>query len=192
MSGAASVVLATARALIGTAFRLHGRDPAHGLDCVGLVCVAFAAAGVRIVAPSGYRLASGRLDQFEAAASGAGLCVVAEAKAGDAVLCRVDARQWHLGIASGDGLIHADAGLGRVVERPGAMPWPVARCWRMELGGEVDGDAGADGGGRRDRGTGRRDAGRGDRATGGCRDLCAQGPRGTTADRSVGADVELR
>lgn len=134
MSAAGGVVLAAARALVGTKFRLHGRDPAHGLDCVGLVCVAFAAAGVRIAAPSGYRLASGRIEQFEAAASNAGLSVVAEPRAGDAVLCRVDARQWHLGIASGGGLIHADAGLGRVVERPGVMPWTVMRCWRLEGG----------------------------------------------------------
>lgn len=131
MRGAGCAVLAAARALVGTPFRLHGRDPAHGVDCVGLICVSFAAAGVRVEAPRGYRLASGRLDQFEAAALAAGVKAAMSVLAGDAVLCRIDARQWHLGIASENGLIHADAGLGRVVERPGAIPWPVVRCWRI-------------------------------------------------------------
>lgn len=132
MTGPGRVVVTAARAMIGAPFRMHGRNPAHGVDCVGVICVAFAGAGVRIDAPTGYRLASGRFDQFERAALGAGLMVGAEVRTGDAVLCRIDARQWHLGIASGDGLIHADAGMGRVVERPGAIPWPVVRCWRIE------------------------------------------------------------
>ena len=33
-------VEATARALVGVRFRLHGRDAVHGLDCVGLVALA--------------------------------------------------------------------------------------------------------------------------------------------------------
>ncbi|MGB3625580.1 MAG: hypothetical protein WA989_07125, partial [Henriciella sp.] len=36
-----------ARALIGTPFRLHGRDPASGIDCVGLVHCALLAIGRR-------------------------------------------------------------------------------------------------------------------------------------------------
>lgn len=131
MTGAGGVVVAAARALIGTPFRLHGRDPAYGVDCVGLICVALGGAGVRIDGPSGYRLASGTIRQFEAAARAAKLEAATQAEAGDVLLCRIDCRQWHLGIASGDGLIHADAGLGRVVERPGAVPWPVVRCWRI-------------------------------------------------------------
>jgi len=31
---------------------------------------------------------------------------------------------------TGDALVHADLGLGRVVERPGAPPWPVLGGWR--------------------------------------------------------------
>jgi len=127
---ARAVVLATARAMLGTRFRLHGREPAFGLDCVGLVCVAFAGAGIVISAPTGYRLTSGRRSDFDQAAQAAGLVGVTHAGLGDAMLCRIDARQWHLGIRSDVGLIHADAGLGRVVERPGAMPWPVMACWR--------------------------------------------------------------
>ena len=44
--------------------------------------------------------------------------------------------QFHLSIAVGDGLVHADAGIGRVVLRPGAPPWPVLARWRV-TGGEA-------------------------------------------------------
>lgn len=126
---ARAVVLAAARALLGTRFRLHGREPESGLDCVGLICVAFAHAGTVISAPSGYRLTSGRQGDFDHAAQAAGLVRAIDPEPGDAILCRIGARQWHLGIRSEIGLIHADAWLGRVVERPGAMPWPVISCW---------------------------------------------------------------
>ena len=42
-SGAA--IAAAARALVGVPFRLQGRDPVLGLDCVGLVGAAMRAAG---------------------------------------------------------------------------------------------------------------------------------------------------
>ena len=44
-SGAA--IAAAARALVGVPFRLQGRDPALGLDCVGLVGAAMRAAARR-------------------------------------------------------------------------------------------------------------------------------------------------
>jgi hypothetical protein len=31
------------------------------------------------------------------------------------------------------GFVHADAGLRRVVERLGAVPWPVVGCWRLKI-----------------------------------------------------------
>jgi hypothetical protein len=47
---------AAALNLIGTPFRLHGRDPARGLDCVGLVAEAMRRAGFHPVPPGGYGL----------------------------------------------------------------------------------------------------------------------------------------
>ena len=38
--------------------------------------------------------------------------------------------QLHLGVWTGEGLVHADAGLRRVVERPGVPPWRVLGMWR--------------------------------------------------------------
>lgn len=120
----AGEVVARARAVLDVPFRLHGRDGA-GLDCVGL-----AAHALRLDAPTGYPLRGGepavvraRLDAVLCRAEGPRV-------AGDLLLMRTGPGQLHLGIWTGAGLVHADAGLRRVVERPGAPPWQVLGCWR--------------------------------------------------------------
>jgi hypothetical protein len=50
--------------------------------------------------------------------------------AGDVVLMATGPGQLHFGVWTGEGLVHADAGLRRVVERPGVPPWPVLGMWR--------------------------------------------------------------
>jgi cell wall-associated NlpC family hydrolase len=120
-------VVARARGCLGARFRLHGRDPATGLDCVGLVAWAHR----RGDAPTGYRLRGGSREGYAAMLAAAGLRRVETILPGDVLLCASGPGQFHLGIASEAGLIHADAGLGRVVERPGEAPWPVVSCWRL-------------------------------------------------------------
>ena len=56
VNGRRAALARAARALVGARFRLHGRDPATGLDCVGLVAAALAAMGRRVPAPAGYAL----------------------------------------------------------------------------------------------------------------------------------------
>ena len=127
-------VIARARAAVGARFRLHGRDPADGLDCVGLAAWAL---GVRAL-PTGYGLRSGDHDATAMLIAGAGLRRVAApapgdlllVRAGDLLLCLAGPGQLHLAIWTGGGVIHADAMLGRVVERPGAVPWPILSNWR--------------------------------------------------------------
>ncbi|OAN64845.1 hypothetical protein [Sphingomonas sp. TDK1] len=125
MSGDA--VLAAARAAIGARFRLHGRDAAGGLDCVGLAALAVGRPAV-----DRYALRTDDLDWAAAALRAAGLVEVTDAAPGDVLLCRSGAGQLHLAIRSEDGIIHADAMARRVVERPGPVPWPVLSCWRAE------------------------------------------------------------
>lgn len=115
-----------ARAAIGARFRLHGRDPASGLDCVGLAAWALGRSDI----PSGYALRSGDAGRVRAAVAGMGLRAVEDRAAGDLLLLAAGPVQLHLAIDSGDGIIHADAMLRRVVERPGAIPWPVIARWR--------------------------------------------------------------
>jgi hypothetical protein len=51
---------------------------------------------------------------------------------GDLLLVRPGAGQLHLMIRTHAGAVHADAALRRVVERPGAAPWPLVGAWRWE------------------------------------------------------------
>jgi hypothetical protein len=61
---------------------------------------------------------------------GLGLAEVADQRAGDIAVHLAGPAQLHLGVATGEGLVHADIGLGRVVERPWPLPWPLVGLWR--------------------------------------------------------------
>lgn len=121
-------IVARARALVGVRFRPQGRDPAAGLDCIGL-----AAASLRVKAPAaGYALRGGSPAQLEEGLRAAGLRPVRAARAGDLLVLAAGAAQLHLAIWTGTGIVHADAGLRRIVERPGPPPWPLLRAWRLK------------------------------------------------------------
>lgn len=122
--------VAAARGVVGTRFRLHGREPETGLDCVGLAALALRAEGFRGQVPSGYALRSGDAAGAARAIAAAGLTAGETPRAGDLLLLRTGPGQLHFAIATGDGIVHADAMLRRVVERP-RMPWPVIGCWRV-------------------------------------------------------------
>ena len=116
-----------ARALIGTRFRLHGRDPASGLDCVGLIVCACPAI---TRPPEGYALRGGASAGFAAMFIANGMKErEGEPRVGDVLLLQPSAAQFHLGIWSGESLIHADGVLRRVVETPGALAWPLVSGW---------------------------------------------------------------
>ena len=119
-------IAARARALVGVPFRLHGRGT-DGLDCVGLAGLAY---GVPV--PTGYALRGGAMPRIATAAAGAGLRTVADARPGDLIAMATGPGQLHLAIGTADGFVHADAGLRRVVERPGRPPWPILARWRRE------------------------------------------------------------
>jgi cell wall-associated NlpC family hydrolase len=120
-----SGILALARELIGVPFRLHGRDPATGLDCIGVV--AFAVGGV--VVPTGYRMRQGTPEAIVAGLDAA-LVRVAVAQAGDVLLFEAGPAQFHLGVMTGRGFVHACALLRRVVETPGIPVWSMIGAWR--------------------------------------------------------------
>lgn len=120
-------VLAAAETLVGVRFRAQGRDPAWGLDCVGLVAVALERAGAVVRVPCDYALGCGVLPGFVLPDD---VVVCDGAAAGDVLLCRVSAAQLHLAVRARDGIIHADAQARRVVARSGAVPWAIERAWR--------------------------------------------------------------
>ncbi|MEA3388992.1 peptidoglycan endopeptidase [Sphingobium sp. CCH11-B1] len=122
MNGTA--VVAAARAMIGAPFRLHGRGR-EGIDCVGLAAVATGREG-----PCAYGLRSGDARRAEGWLRAAGLARVERGAPGDIALARPGPMQLHLMIWTGTGFVHAHAGLRRVVETPGASPWPLLGWWR--------------------------------------------------------------
>ena len=124
-------VAAAALGLVGTPFRLHGRDPVTGLDCVGLVAAALERAGRKAAAPAGYRMRNAEIGPLLRFAGAAGLVPASgPLQPGDILLVVTGPLQHHLLVAGRAGLfIHAHAGLGRVVAMPGPVPWPVVRRW---------------------------------------------------------------
>jgi cell wall-associated NlpC family hydrolase len=133
MSEPGAALAAAAESLIGVPFKLHGRDPRRGLDCVGFVAAALAVSGRTVRAPAGYRLRHCEIDGYLPLADAAGF-VAAEGptQPGDILLTRPAPAQFHLMMAAmGGAFLHAHAGLGRVVASPAPLRWPVERHWRL-------------------------------------------------------------
>lgn len=125
-------IAAEARGMIGAPFRLQGRDPALGLDCIGLALVALERAGHCVAAPDGYGLRMGEELRARAWLTAAGLCEVTDVAPGDLILVHSGPFQLHLMVATHEGgFVHAHAGLRKVVEMPGPPPWPVVGFWRV-------------------------------------------------------------
>lgn len=122
-----------AQSLVGCPFRLHGRDPATGLDCVGLVAAALAATGVHAMAPVGYSLRNIGIAQWLPLAHRAGLRPsVGPVAAGEILLIALAHCQHHLAIAADSrSVIHAHAGLRRVVRQSRDTAWQVEAKWRL-------------------------------------------------------------
>ncbi len=114
-------IVAAARACVGARFRLHGRSVETGLDCVGVVALAYA----RERAPAGYALRGGDVGDVMAAIEAAGFARTDALHPGDLLLLAPGPYQHHLAIRTDRGFVHADAGLRRVVETPGEPPWPT-------------------------------------------------------------------
>lgn len=131
MSGQASHVALGQHALglVGAPFRLHGREPRTGLDCVGLVAEALHRAGRAPAIPQGYSLRAISVAQFLPCAAASGLIVTEDD--GDVLLCMVNPLQPHLLVRAAGGFVHAHASLGRVTFMPGPLPWPVVLQWRL-------------------------------------------------------------
>ncbi|NIJ23738.1 peptidoglycan endopeptidase [Sphingomonas japonica] len=131
-------VAAAARALVGVPFRLHGRDPATGLDCIGVAALAVRGGGsdAPVPVPTGYALRSGDVGRMLKGLAAAGLEPVGDNVPGTVALVLPGPRQLHLAVLTDAGFVHADGRAKRVVERPGALPWLVLGRWRLREGEE--------------------------------------------------------
>lgn len=119
--------------LVGSRFRLHGRDPASGLDCIGVLSAALAAIGRPVALPTGYALRVTRLDHWLPDARACGFAPVdaAALEPGDVILLACPGSQFHLAIAATHGFVHAHAGLRRVVLSPQCPDGTIIGHWRI-------------------------------------------------------------
>lgn len=133
MSDPGLALAMAAERLVGSPFRLHGRDPATGLDCVGLVAAALEACGRAAPAPFAYALRNRDISAALRAATNAGLAEAdGPVRPGDIVLVHAGPAQFHLLVAAmGQRFVHAHAGLRRTVASPDPLPWPVLHRWRL-------------------------------------------------------------
>lgn len=131
-------LLKAARTCIGTPFQLGGNSRHKGLDCIGLVVLALAEAGRPVGPLPSYRLRQASTAGFAAVIARAGLVAAqGSVRAGDILLLRPSPSQLHLAIAADEAtIIHAHAGLRRVVAGPRPAGWPVLHHWRLAANGD--------------------------------------------------------
>ncbi|RGP41652.1 hypothetical protein BPTFM16_01959 [Altererythrobacter insulae] len=122
-----------ARGFAGSPFRLGGRDPRYGIDCVGLVVCSLWEIGCNASYPSGYRIRNSSIGQHLGLAEANGFQLAGTTEvAGDLILFAPGMGHHHLAISSGDGRhIHAHAGLRRTVITAVPADWPKLRHWRL-------------------------------------------------------------
>lgn len=120
-----------ALALIGVPFLPQGRDPHRGLDCVGLCLAAYRLPQASVRAD--YQLRGHHLPEIEAALREGFRMPNDGGMPGDLVLMRPASDQFHLGILTDHGMVHADARLRRVVETPGKPQWPIIAIYRRDI-----------------------------------------------------------
>ncbi len=132
MSGIA--LAKAAEGMAGTPFRLHGRDPRTGLDCIGLIDCALAEIGCKALFPNGYALRTGQWPDLDEIADRRGFVPTSgPVLPGDVLLLKPCASQLHFTIAGllGGTWIEAHAGLRRVVVTATSDRFPVIRRWRL-------------------------------------------------------------
>ena len=106
-----------------------------GLDCVGLVLLAMAEIGRPVRLPVSYQLRTIEPERFLQLPEAAGFIQPTdpELEEGDVLVLAPGPAQLHLAVvAVGGGIIHAHAGLRRVVRTPFPLPWPIIGHWRLK------------------------------------------------------------
>jgi murein DD-endopeptidase / murein LD-carboxypeptidase len=123
--------IAAARAGLGTPFRPQGRIPGLGLDCIGVALLAADGAGVAVERLPAYALSGDHGRLLAETMAALGCRKVRRALPGDIVEYRLAPRHRHLAVMTATGIIHAHAGLGKMVEGPVPGDWAIAAIWAL-------------------------------------------------------------
>lgn len=131
--GAAIVaaIVAAVRDCVGTRFRPQGRVPGIGLDCIGVALRAAAAAGLGGLAVPAYAIGGDNAGLLMPFLASCGCRCVGAAQLGDVLVVEPAPGQRHVAIVTSLGVVHAHAGLGRVVEGPIDPGWTIIAIWRF-------------------------------------------------------------
>ncbi len=131
----AAAFAAAAQSLVGCRFRLHGRDPDTGLDCVGVLAEALRRAGRPGVLPVDYNLRTRDVARAYDIAPQLGFApTTGPTRLGDVALIQVGPCQHHFAVACDGGtFVHAHAGLRRVVHSPVLPTGTVVGQWRLSV-----------------------------------------------------------
>ncbi len=124
------LIVAAARRCIGPRFRPPGRLPGVGLDCIGVALIAAAAVGLTVDVPP-YALGGDHEGRLDDAMRRIGCRPVFPPEVGDLLVLAPGRRRRHLAVVVPGGLVHAHAGLGRVVEGPLDPAWAIVGTWRL-------------------------------------------------------------
>ncbi len=125
-----AAIVAAVRACVGTRFRPQGRLRGVALDCIGVALIAAEAAQARLAAPA-YALGGDHEMRLDAALAATSCVAVADPAPGDLLVLAPSPQRRHLAIVTDCGIVHAHAGLGRVVEGPVEPAWVVLGVWRF-------------------------------------------------------------
>ena len=121
-----------AEALIGSPYRLYGRNPSTGLDCVGFVLSALAVSGRTTCELPSYGLRNIGIARHLMFAEKNGFSPATGAcSRGDLVLVEPGPGQHHLLVALGrNRFAHAHAGARKALCQTGLASWSLTAHWR--------------------------------------------------------------
>lgn len=133
MHSKSAVIVAAARGCVGTRFCAQGRKAGLGLDCVGVALIAARAAGAVDLTPPPYTLSGDNENRIEAVLKANGCRRIGDEppQAGDLIVVAPAPGRRHLAVVTDLGLVHAHAGLARVVESPADPGWIPVSAWRL-------------------------------------------------------------
>ncbi|PCJ34727.1 MAG: hypothetical protein COA93_04410 [Alphaproteobacteria bacterium] len=110
-------IISIARSCVGSSFRHQGRDPANGLDCIGLIIYVAKAIGLTGLDHKDYkRIPEKSAISRHAITANFGRCSKNELKPGNVLILKFGKYLEHAAIISDRGIIHACEKYGKVVE----------------------------------------------------------------------------
>ncbi|MCF6216072.1 MAG: hypothetical protein L3J58_07850 [Emcibacter sp.] len=121
-------IISIARSCVGTSFRHQGRDPANGLDCIGLIVYVAKAIGFTGFDHKDYKKTPEKFAiSRQAMAAGFVGCSRKDLTPGNILILKFGKYLEHAAIISDRGIIHACEKYGKVVEHG------LDEAWRSRI-----------------------------------------------------------